>query len=190
MPDACERVEDPTDRLVDDLVEVVVELPIGQVGGLLGDHLRPERLELLLAGRRPANESRCDGAAAMSGTVSSVAAKPSRSSEPTGERDVVRVHERRDRQPRNVAAARRERAEQLDHLLGEHTVTHGAAVGLRRAVRLPSDPSREAERVQAVGLAVGLDGARRATRLASDAMSPSCPPATTRSAWETCHLPR
>ena len=50
-----ERVEDPADRLVDDLVQVVVEPAVGQIGGLVGEHLRPHLLELLLA-RGPPGE--------------------------------------------------------------------------------------------------------------------------------------
>ena len=46
--------------------------------------------------------------------------------------------------------------EQVDHLLREHAVAHSAAVGLRRAVRLPADPPGEPERVEPVGLAVRL----------------------------------
>ena len=55
MPDVVERVEDPPDRLVDQLVQVVVEAPVREVGGLLVEHLRPHGLELLLA-RRPSRE--------------------------------------------------------------------------------------------------------------------------------------
>ena len=40
-PRRCERVEDPPDGLIDQLVQVVVEAAVGHVGGLLGDHLRP-----------------------------------------------------------------------------------------------------------------------------------------------------
>ena len=44
-----ERLKDPADGLIDQLVEVVVEASIRHVDGLLGDHLRPELEELLLA---------------------------------------------------------------------------------------------------------------------------------------------
>ena len=56
-----------------------------------------------------------------------------------------------------VGAGRGQLAEQLDHLLGEHAVAHRAAVGLGRAVGLTTDPAREPERVEPIGLAVGLD---------------------------------
>ena len=42
MPDALERLEDPADGLVHQLVEVVVEPPVAEVGGRLEDHLRPD----------------------------------------------------------------------------------------------------------------------------------------------------
>ena len=94
----------------------------------------------------------------MSGSVSSSTVEAEQQLvEATGEGDVVGVHERRHRQPRPVASPRREVAEEVGDLLGEHAVAHGAAVLLGRAVGLTPDPPGETERVEPVGPAVGLD---------------------------------
>ena len=157
-PRGLERVEDPPDGLIDHLEQVVVETAVGDVGGLLGDHLRPQRLELLLA-RRAAGER-----VALRWRLGDVGHRVVGRREPeeqlvetARERDVVRVHERRDREPRPVAGRLGQVAEQVDHLLGEHAVPYRAAVGLRRAVGLSADPAGEPERVEPIGLAVGVD---------------------------------
>ena len=48
---AFERFEDPSDGLIDQLEEVVVEPSVAEVGSRLEDHLGPERFEGFLAGR-------------------------------------------------------------------------------------------------------------------------------------------
>ena len=81
-------------------------------------------------------------------------------------------------------------AEEVDDLLGEDAVAHGAAVRLGRAVGLAADPAREPERVEPVGPAVGLDGLGDQAAVVVGRGSPSWVPGTGRSAWLMCHLPR
>ena len=193
MPEASQRVEDPPDGLIDQLVQVVVEPPVGEVGGLRRrSSAATASLNCSWHAGRPANESACDGASGMSGTVSSGGLEPEEQLvETAGEGDVVRVHERGHRQPRPVARRLGQLAEQLDHLLGEHAVAHGAAVGLgaRRGAR---GRSSRRTRTGRAGRPCGRprpprgSGRRRRRR-------PSGPrgcPGIARSAWLTCHLPR
>ena len=71
-----QRVEDPPDRLIDDLVQVVVELPVRQVGGCSAIICGHTDLNSSWHAGRPANESDCEGGSGMSGTVSSDGSKP------------------------------------------------------------------------------------------------------------------
>ena len=156
-----ERIQDPADSPVHEPVQGVVEAAVREVGGLREEHLRPHLGELLVAGR-PARER-----VGLRGRLRDLRDRVVRRLEPEdllpaelGEPDVVRVDERRDRQPRPVAAGPGELAEQLDDLVGEHPVAHGTAVGLRGAVRLTPDPAREPVRVEPIGLAVRVDRRR------------------------------
>ena len=154
-----QRVQDAADRLIDQLVQVVVQAPVGDVGRLLGDHLRPQRLERLLARRAPCERvalRRCLGDVGH-GVVGRVEAQQELV-EATGEGDVVRVHERRHREPRSLTGCTRQVTEEVDDLFGEHAVADGAAVVLGRSVGLAPDPAREPERIEPVGRPVGLDG--------------------------------
>ena len=177
-------------------VQVVVEAPVRDVG-------RPARRAPAATASKncrwqsggPANESDCDGASAIvgHGVVGRSGTRAMLSQPMPRERDVVRVHERRDREPgrrrRRSAASSRE---QLDDLVGVDTPSlDDPGVGLVGAVRLAADPAREPERVEAVGPAVRVDRAgvdhavgvvRRQALVGARARA--------RSACEMCHLPR
>ena len=129
-------------RLIDQLLQVVVQAAIRHVGRLFGGHRGPDPLELLLT-RGPTGERvglRRSFRNIGHRVVGRVEAEQ-RLVEPARERDVVGIHERRDREPRPVARRAREVTEELDDLLREHTVADRPAVGLRNAVRLAADPT-------------------------------------------------
>ena len=155
-----QRVEDVHDRRVDELHQVVVETPVRIVGRLLVEHLRPQVEELPLRSRTPGERvglrrRRRDVGHGVVGPVvpQDVVPRPSR------ERDVVRVHERGDREPWPIGAVGRELREQLGDLFGVEAVLDDPAVRLRHAVWLAADPAGEAERIETIGAAVRVDRA-------------------------------
>ena len=156
-----ERFEDAPDRLIDQLLQRVVEAPVPLVGLLLVDHLPPELGPLLLTGR--AARERVGLRRRFGNRRHRVIGRrqlPDLIRHHAVCRDVVGIHERRDREPRPVVACLRELTEELHHLLREHSVAHRAALGPGRAVRLTADPPGEPERVEPVGLAIGGDRLR------------------------------
>jgi hypothetical protein len=74
------------------------------------------------------------------------------------EADVVGVDERGHGQPRTVALRSGQFGKQLHDLFSENPVADRATVRLGGTVGLATDPPREPERVQPIGLAVRLDG--------------------------------
>ena len=189
-----ERFEDPPDRLIDQLVQGVVEAPVRHVGLLLVDHLPPDAWSI--APDRPGGLRTSRTATALresSGTVSSGGGN-FQSLIRTARRTTAMscgIHERRDREPRPVAARLRELAEELDHLLREHAVAHRAAVGLasRRAAH---GRSTRRTRTGRAGRPCGRPRPPRRSAFpsSSEAIRPSWLPGMSRSARETCHLPR
>ena len=121
-----QRLEDAADGPVDQLVQVVVEPPVGLVGRLLVEHGRPRLDERLLAGRPPGEGVRLRRRLGDGGqrVVVDRRVAEQRSPSPPVERDVVRVDEGRHGQPRPVAAGGGQLGEELDHLLGEDAVAH------------------------------------------------------------------
>ena len=160
-PGVVERLEDAFDRAVDELVQVVVEAPVREIRRLVPQDPRPGLLELLLAARPSRERVRLrrrlgdlgHGVVGRSELEDLLPAE-------VVERDVVRVDERRNCEPRTVASRRGELPEELDDLFREDAVAHRAAVGSRGTVGLAPDPTGEPERVEPVGLPVRLDGFR------------------------------
>ena len=187
-----QRVEDPPDRLVDDLVEVVVELAVRQVERLVGDHLWPHRLEQLLA-RGPAGER--VGLRGRLGDVGHGVVDTARNRAAT-------CTARRRTRCRAGSRTRRPRA----------TVRRWRPAPARRTTRRPARRTRRRGPCHSrTSPRHGLHGrSTRRTRTgstdppcgtppprgrsrrpsSSDAITPSWLPGISRSAWLTCHLPR
>ena len=76
-----------------------------------------------------------------------------------GERDVVGIHERRNREPRSLALRARELTEEIGHLHREERIAHHAGVGRVGTVWFSPDPPVKAVLVEPVGAVVQVDGA-------------------------------
>ena len=157
-PQRVQLVEDAHDRGVDEHVQVVVQPPVREVGVLRVQELRPHVTELRVGSRDgPRTSPTATAPRGCRGSTRGTGGNPSSVPPESAEPDVVRVHERRHRQPGRVVVGRRQLGEQVDHLFGEHAVAHESAVGLVGTVRLAPDPPREPELVEPVGAPVGVD---------------------------------
>ena len=156
-PRRVQLVEDAHDRGVDEHVQVVVQAPVREVGVLRVQELGPHLTELTLAVGTARERVRLRRRLGDVGDRLRHGREPEHVPPESAEPDVVRVHERRHRQPGRVVVGRRQLGEQVDHLFGEHAVAHESAVGLVGTVRLAPDPPREPELVEPIGAPVGVD---------------------------------
>jgi len=153
-----EPVEDATDGVVDDLVQPDVEAAVRLVGRLLVEHLRPDLREGPLGRRAPVERVSLGGRFRDRGHRFVGRREPQELPPGAAERDVVRVDQRGDRQPRLRGRVGLERIEQRVDLVGVDLVLRETGVGGVGPVGFAPDPAAEAVAVEAVGALVGLDG--------------------------------
>jgi hypothetical protein len=129
-----ECVEGPLDHAVDQPVQPQVEAAVLDVGGLRVEKLRPEVAERRLRRRAAVERVVLRGGRADLGHRVVRLGQTEELGTGAAERDVVRVHERRDGEPRIVVAVvRAQTSEQVAHLVGaqvapDHVDEHGTGV--------------------------------------------------------------